>query len=342
MRKEKLTLWKPEEYTYPMAMGFIPNIMTYIHDEDTQIRPVMIVVPGGGYCVVSPTEAEIVALDFYEKGYNAFVLTYTTNLLMQIALGDQPMKDLSRAIRYVRKNADDFHADPDRVVVCGFSAGGHLCGSVCVHYKDVEDRDAEYQAYSNRPDAAILSYPVITTGQYTHQGSIMALLGVRYDLDANGLVCAASEAELAYMSLEKQVTPDTPPCFIWQTAEDEAVPVENSYLFAQACKAQGVPFAHHVFSKGRHGLSLANEVWASGQFGEPYTMEQTMALVNAVRDRQIPLPEETREGILKQFDFSDPNEMFKNMYVNPEVRIWPELAKQWLEKIWHSKDIVTK
>ena len=183
------------------------------------------------------------------------------------------------------------------------------------------------------PDAAILSYPVITTGQYTHQGSIMALLGVRYDLDANGLVCAASEAELAYMSLEKQVTPDTPPCFIWQTAEDEAVPVENSYLFAQACKAQGVPFAHHVFSKGRHGLSLANEVWASGQFGEPYTMEQTMALVNAVRDRQIPLPEETREGILKQFDFSDPNEMFKNMYVNPEVRIWPELAKQWLEEI---------
>ena len=83
MRKEKLTLWKPEEYTYPMAMGFIPNIMTYIHDEDTQIRPVIIVVPGGGYCVVSPTEAEIVALDFYEKGYNAFVLTYTTNLLMQ-------------------------------------------------------------------------------------------------------------------------------------------------------------------------------------------------------------------------------------------------------------------
>ena len=117
MRKEKLTLWETEEYTYPMAMGFTPNIMTYIHDEDTQIRPVMIVVPGGGYCVVSPTEAEIVALDFYEKGYNAFVLTYTTNLLMQIPLGDQPMKDLSRAIRYVRKNADDFHADPDKVVI---------------------------------------------------------------------------------------------------------------------------------------------------------------------------------------------------------------------------------
>ena len=55
MRKEKLTLWETEEYTYPMAMGFTPNIMTYIHDEDTQIRPVMIVVPGGGYCVVSPT-----------------------------------------------------------------------------------------------------------------------------------------------------------------------------------------------------------------------------------------------------------------------------------------------
>ena len=142
MQNEKTVIWEDGEYSYPMAFGFVPNIMSYLH-EDGEVRPCMLVVPGGGYCVVSPTEGEIVAKRFYEAGYQAFVLTYTTNILMSVPLKTQPMEDLSRAIRYIRKHAGEFCVDPGRVVVCGFSAGGHLCGSVCVHYNDIADKNEE-------------------------------------------------------------------------------------------------------------------------------------------------------------------------------------------------------
>ena len=141
MKKETLAVWQEGEYSYPLAFGFVPNLVSYIHEEDTQERPCMLVVPGGGYCVVSPTEGEIVAMEFYEKGYNAFVFTYTTNPLMLEPLKEQSMRDLSRAIRLIRSRAGEFHIDPCRLILCGFSAGGHLCASVCVHYMDVEDAD---------------------------------------------------------------------------------------------------------------------------------------------------------------------------------------------------------
>lgn len=120
MKKETLAVWQEGEYSYPLAFGFVPNLVSYIHEEDTQERPCMLVVPGGGYCVVSPTEGEIVAMEFYEKGYNAFVFTYTTNPLMLEPLKDQSMRDLSRAIRLIRSRAGEFHIDPCRLILCGF------------------------------------------------------------------------------------------------------------------------------------------------------------------------------------------------------------------------------
>lgn len=164
MKREKIVIWEKEEYNYPMAFGFVPNMMAYLHD-DAAVRPCMLVVPGGGYCGVSPTEGEIVAKKFYEKGFHTFVLTYTTNLLMQAPLKKQPMKDLSRAIRIIRERAEKERINPHQLVICGFSAGAHLCGSICVHYADVEDENETYKEISNRPDAAILSYPVITSGE---------------------------------------------------------------------------------------------------------------------------------------------------------------------------------
>ncbi len=283
------------------------------------------------------TEGEIVALEFYKKGYNTFVCTYTTNLFGIAPLLDQPMKDLSRAIRYIRANAGAFHVKENELTICGFSAGGHLCGSVCVHYEDVKDENPKYSDISNKPDAAILSYPVITSGEKAHRGSFESLLGkdaseeqlsymslekhVTPDTPPcflwqtatdetvpveNSYLFAeagkdASEEQLSYMSLEKHVTPDTPPCFLWQTATDETVPVENSYLFAEACRANGVSYAHHVFSKGKHGLSLANEEWASGNFGGQYTVEQIECQVKAAEEGVLPLPEEAVARIKKEF-----------------------------------------
>ena len=104
----------------------------------------------------------------------------------------------------------------------------------------------------------------------------------------------ASEEELEYISLEKQVTEDMPPCFLWQTATDELVPVQNSFLFAQALQEKKIPYAFHVFSKGKHGLSLADEAWANEEFGEPYTLEQTFALGQAVNDGTFPVSEEAK------------------------------------------------
>lgn len=328
MKNFNIPIWKTEEYTYPMAFGFVPNITAYLHDEDTAIRPCMLVVPGGGYCVVSPTEGEIVAKKFYDMGYQAFVLTYTTNLLMAEPLKDQPMKDLSRAIRLIRSKAESYRVNPEKLMICGFSAGGHLCGSVCVHYQDVEEKSEFYKEFSNRPDAAILSYPVITSGEYAHRGSFQALLGSDvYESDAND--------GLAYMSLEKHVTQDTPPCFIWQTVTDETVPVENSALFAAACKKQNVPFAYHVFSKGRHGLSLADETWASGEYGEPYTMNQTIATVEAVKRGALPVTEDEKERLQQRFDFDSENcqKEIPKRTASSEVKIWPELAELWLKDL---------
>ena len=326
MNSEKIVLWEKEEYQYAAAYGFVPFLMSYIHEDETE-RPCMIVVPGGGYCVVSPSEGEIVAKEFYEKGYNAFVCTYTTNLMMNVPLKDQPMKDLSRAIRYVRKNAAKYHINPQKIVICGFSAGGHLCATVCVHYADIREEREEYKSVSNRPDAAILSYPVITSGEFAHRDSFIALLGAD-----------ATKEELEYMSLEKQVTEQIPPCFLWQTATDELVPVENSALFARACKNAGVPFAYHVFSTGRHGLSLANEDWAAAKFGDPYTMSQIFAIIDYFKQNNIPVPQQL-EAIVQMMSATDAEhasneskEAMAQMQPDKEVSVWPKLAEAWLQK----------
>lgn len=318
MKTDRYNLWENGEYTYSKAFGFCPNITTYLHEDDS-VRPAIVVVPGGGYYVVSPTEAEIVAKAFYEFGYQTFVVTYTVNPLFLETLHDQPMKDLSRAIRFVRKHSAEFRVNPSRVAICGFSAGGHLCGSVCVHYNDVAEANPEYSAFSNRPDAAILSYPVITSGPYAHRGSFDALIGFE-----------PTTEDLEYMSLEKQVTPDTPPCFLWQTATDELVPVENSYLFADACKKNGVPYAHHIFSNGVHGLSLSNDDWKNHKFGTPYTLEQIYCLVDALKSGLQDADEEGKQALIS--GYNSENQQYGEHHPAPQAAIWPLLAHQWLEE----------
>lgn len=330
MINQNYILWKKEEYTYPVNGDFIPNVVTYIHDEDDKIRPAMIVVPGGGYSMVSPTEGEIVAKEFYNKGYNAFVLTYTTNLFMTTPLKMQPLKDLSKAVMFVRKKAEQFRINPDKLVLCGFSAGGHLCGSLAVHYDAKElVLEGEYEGINNRPDAVILSYPVITSGEYAHRGSFIALLGED-----------ATKEELEYTSLDKHVTKDTPPIFLWQTATDELVPVENSYLFAKACKEQEVIFEHHVFGNGLHGMSLANEEWASKNYGGIYTMQQFFETIQFCVDNHIELPppfnmvSEIPEGVsVKEAILQGMNQFSPPLHADDGIAVWPELANNWLKKI---------
>ncbi len=318
-------IWREWEYSYPAAYGFRPIIVSYIH-EDKKVRPCMLVVPGGGYRYVSSTEADPVARTFYAAGYNVFVLAYTVNYLDE-PLKLQPLMDIARAVRIIRYHAEKCSVDPDKMAVCGFSAGAHLCASLCVHYSDISDPDPKYAPISARPDAAVLGYPVITSGEYAHKDSFTALLGAD-----------AGEKELEYMSLEKHVTDDMPPCFLWQTASDESVPVENSYLFAMACRKAGVPFAHHVFSEGIHGMSVATEEWLEGCYGTPYTLEQIDRLTEAIEQGATPYPTEKAEEIRTAFSGKrdggkkwDPEIKQRLKGLLDEVGMWTKLAEKWLE-----------
>ncbi|MBP5655340.1 MAG: alpha/beta hydrolase [Clostridiales bacterium] len=315
-------IWKDGEYTYEAAYGFVPNLAFYLHEEDDSARPFMLVVPGGGYCMVVPPEAEVVAKEFYARGMNCAVLTYTTDITFSVPLKKQPLKDIARAVRYIRANKSGYCKD--KFIVCGFSAGAHVCGTLGVHYEDVTDTDPELSSVSCRPDAMILCYPVITSGEYTHDFSMQALIGKD-----------GPSEEYEYFSLEKNVTDNTPPTFLWQTVTDDLVPVENSEMFASALRAADVPYAYYAFPHGFHGLSVCNEAWFRGDFGEPYTMDQVMRAVAAVKEgRSINVSDARRQEIIEQFaEEPAPPPEAPDINDYKDVAMWPDLAMAWLDRI---------
>ncbi len=323
IKRFRENIWQEGEYTYEASYGFTPNIFAYLHPDEAK-RPCMLVIPGGGYCMCCSHEGELPAMEFYNRGMNVFVLSYTTDITMSVPLKKQPLNDISRAVRFIRKNADKYCICEDKLFIMGFSAGAHVCGSLAVHFDDVKDVNPAYAEVSNRPDGVILSYPVITTGEYTHKDSVKTLLGEN-----------PTDEELEYFSLEKQVKENTPPCFIWQTQEDDAVPVENSYLFAMALREKKVPFAHYVFPKGFHGLTIANDAFFKGWSGGDYTMEQTMRAAFSVKDgKGVNVSEKRKQELIDQF-FSG-NDFQGNgidMSLKNDVGLWSDLAWAWMNRI---------
>ena len=198
-------------------------------------RPLVLVVPGGGYTHVSPRESDPVALQFAAAGYHTAVLHYAVGESARDAL---PMRQLAQAIGLVRQHAAGWHILPEKIAVCGFSAGGHLALSGAV--LDIPGERAQ-----PRPDAVILGYPVITAGQYAHRGSFVQLAG------------SADPAAQQAFGLEDKITPQTPPVFVWATMEDATVPVENTLMLVSALHRAGVPCEAHLFEKGVHGTSIS-------------------------------------------------------------------------------------
>ncbi len=319
-------IWDESEYNYAAAYGFIPEIHAYMHDDD-QSRDCMLVIPGGGYCVCTPHEGELVAEEFYKRGMNAFVLTYTTDITMSVPLKDQPLQDISRAVRFIRKRSEEYNISGKKLIVCGFSAGAHVAGTLAVHYEEISDVNTAYSNISNRPDGVILSYPVITAGELTHIYSIQTLLGKN-----------PTQEELDYYSIEKQVKPSTPPCFIWQTEEDELVPVENSYLMAEALHKARIPYAHYVFPKGFHGLSVANDDFFNGWSGGMYVMDQVFKAVEAVRaGKGVNVSDERRAELEAQFPDNQEPVMPEGLPIDQSWRedagLWPSLAEAWIKRL---------
>ena len=225
-------------------------------------RRAVIVCPGGGYSALSDREDEVIAAQYLAAGFATFILHYSVG---ENAKNFQPLKEAALAIKYVRENAEHYNVDPDYVFISGFSAGGHLAASAGIFWDHpaVKEVLGTEDTRVARPTGMILSYPVITTGKYTHVHSAQRLCG-KFDKEP---IVTYTREEADRFSLELHVKENTPPAFIWHTAADQAVPVENSLLLATAYSRAKVPFELHIFPEGKHGLALCNDITQSGHEG---------------------------------------------------------------------------
>lgn len=209
-------------------------------------HPVIIICPGGGYTGTSPREADIIGLQFMALGYHAAVLDYTC---APAARFPTQLYQLAGAVATLRNHAEVLDIEENSIIVSGFSAGGHLAASLCVFWNNEEVmKDCPWTPQEVKPNLQILGYPVISSGDMAHKGSFQALLGDRFDQDA----------AMELVSLEKQVTADTPATFLWHTWQDVTVPPENSMLYASALRANNVPLELHIYEEGPHGIATAD------------------------------------------------------------------------------------
>ncbi len=246
-----IDIWEGLDYS-SADCSFRPTMETYVI-KSAAPRGAVLILPGGGYGFTSPREAEPIALQYNAAGFHAFVLYYSVSPNIH----PQPLLDASRAMCIIRENAQEWLVNPNDITAIGFSAGGHLAASLGVHWnKEYLLETKGLTKDMNKPNRLILSYPVITSSKFTHGGSFKNLLGSKM-----------SDELLEEMSLEKQIGSHTPPCFIWHTYDDGAVPVENAMLFAEGLRRHDIPFELHIYAKGPHGISLANEETRDGDLG---------------------------------------------------------------------------
>lgn len=247
------------------AQGYILNAPGELPEKR---RPAVIICPGGGYEHLSAREAESIAMQYVSMGYHAFILKYSCSP----AVFPGALMELAMLVSVIRTHADEWLVDINKVIVSGFSAGGHLAGSLGVFW----NRDFLYAPLGCtpeeiRPNGMILAYPVITSGKHCHPGSIEHLLGDdAHDPDRRSLI-----------SLEHQAGEHTPPTFIWHTAADQSVPADNSLLLVDALVRHGVPVEFHLFPVGRHGLALATEETSGGK--DCYIEPQCQSWISLVK-----------------------------------------------------------
>lgn len=254
-----------------MATG---TLTCYLQDTPDMLagmsRPAVLVIPGGGYCHVSPREGEPVALRFLARGYNAFVLDYSVSPLRF----PTALREAAMAMAYIRRNAGALEINPAMVAAIGFSAGGHLCGTLGMLYDGPEVSGIGSSA-ELRPDALGLCYPVAVSWGPTHEGSFENL-------------CGGDEALRQRLSLDKLVRPDMPPVYLWHTRDDGAVPCRNTLVLANMLAETGVDMALRLYRHGHHGLSTADEqtnpAWELPELSPdiPYWPEEMMGFFREI------------------------------------------------------------
>ncbi|OQA85209.1 MAG: Acetylxylan esterase precursor [Lentisphaerae bacterium ADurb.Bin242] len=224
----------------------IPTITPYFPPVWKACGKAIVIYPGGAYAHLAEHEGKGYAEYFAEQGYHCFVVKY--RLGSNHYHHPAELSDAARAVRFVRSLAPELGIRPECVGVMGSSAGGHLAASAGNLFRKglSGEGEGEVAAVSSRPSWTVLCYPVITADpRFSSKGSFDYLLGPDFKPE-----------DAAMLSLENSVTPETSPSFLWHTMEDTAVPVENSLLFANALRKNGVRFELHIYERGGHGAGL--------------------------------------------------------------------------------------
>ncbi|HAO30559.1 MAG TPA: hypothetical protein DCQ43_04325 [Treponema sp.] len=233
------------------------DLCAYIEDRlfEGEYKPAVLVLGGGAYARYSPREGEPVAMMYASLGFHAFVLKYS----VMPNVYPVAMNEVGRALEIIREHAEDWHVDAEHLFLSGFSSGGHL--ALCY---------AEHRALSfPKPAGLILSYPVISSGEFAHKPSFEHLLG-------SEVLTEEHKKLLDEVSLEKHVdAKKVPPVFLWTTWTDQIVTVENALMLARSLKDAGVNTELHIFRKGPHSLSLATKYSSAGAHEKNDTYVQT-------------------------------------------------------------------
>ena len=217
----------------------------------------IIVVPGGAYSVVSGTEADPVALSYMLEGFVTIILHYSVKTAYPT-----PMKELACAIDFLRKNCEKYYIDKDKISIIGFSAGGHLTASYGYLYKHPDiTNDLNLLPEDIKPNCIVLSYPVISMGEYTHN-------------DTRKHITGGDEGLYNLLSAEKNVDSTYPPTFIWTTMEDKSVSYLNSSIFVDALKVNNVKHEFFLYPYLNHALSVVNPLMYSQEVLKDIKMQE--------------------------------------------------------------------
>ena len=244
--QEKLFLWPgPAPFTDESPDQAQPSLTPF---PVSGARGAIVVCPGGGYVMKAEHEGAPIARMLNSQGISAYVLDYRVMPCHRLA----PWADASRAIRLVRS------LGYKKVGILGFSAGGNLCCTAATHFDGGDPLSPDpVSRLSSRPDVFIPCYAVASFGKYTHLGSRQSLMGKDWE----------NEEIARWYSAEENVSENTPPAFLWHTAEDGAVPVQNSLDLAKALADKGVLFELHIYPKGHHGIGLGAEFGPAATWG---------------------------------------------------------------------------
>lgn len=242
------------------------TLTAYIQDPSMDskypiIRPAIIICPGGAYIGITEKESEPVAMRFLAAGYHVFVLKYSIGI--GLAKFPTPFIDAARAVLLVRENSRRWFVDGDHITLCGFSTGGQVAAVLAASWKEAYLEEAlKVNPELFKPNALILGYPLLDLYQFSKKNlenspQMKPLIEMMFTSTFGSL--SPSKEQIEEWDCKRKITSDMPPTFLWTTAEDALVDVEESIDFIKALIIHKIPYEFHIFEKGAHGLSLGDQ-----------------------------------------------------------------------------------